>query len=540
MGEKSSHESKMHSLSLPDVSSDSLGIGTRIARILKTLMFVVLSIVLEDIECKDSYDSNLDESSFLVTPLSNSNEDGYFATGDDVELLLHRDPSTPMMSVASILEGFIDEPPLEENDDLFDLESKNDEWKKILYDAPIDDLMTEDKVFDPEIHDQIFLQHIDDKSLSDEDVSKDNVKIYSNPIFEFDDEYISSDVNPLFDEEKVLVITALKDTLSKLKGKTVVDEAITLHPIDPELLKIDVAPLAPKLRNNMTAHYDYLKHTQEETVTLREIVENERLIHSLNTSLVYACKYTKRIQELLIILKQTCPCINDLGTKLMAVTLVDNNKKIRVIEHITTSGNKPIKTPSFTNVVSNKPVLSSTEVNLPTSASGSHPQGNTKKDRIQQTQSRAKKKKLEDHPRNVRPRLHNKKGVVNTKAISFVPNSKLNVNSNLKCDTCNGCFLIIMILVTDAEEASVAQAERLQLEKHLGDIMFKSTERLKGSGIEPNRRSRPLREQFISHLRQLLRFHLKMPYVVSFGNVYTCIINFGLNGLVVLVLVHVE
>ncbi|GJS58701.1 hypothetical protein Tco_0653485 [Tanacetum coccineum] len=40
----------------------------------------------------------------------------------------------------------------------------------------------------------------DDESLSDEDVSKDNVKIYSNLLFEFDDEYISSDVNPLFDE----------------------------------------------------------------------------------------------------------------------------------------------------------------------------------------------------------------------------------------------------------------------------------------------------------------------------------------------------
>nr|GEV64476.1 hypothetical protein [Tanacetum cinerariifolium] len=40
----------------------------------------------------------------------------------------------------------------------------------------------------------------DDESLSDEDVPKDNVKIYSNPLFEFDDEYISSDVNPLFNE----------------------------------------------------------------------------------------------------------------------------------------------------------------------------------------------------------------------------------------------------------------------------------------------------------------------------------------------------
>nr|GFB78185.1 hypothetical protein [Tanacetum cinerariifolium] len=40
----------------------------------------------------------------------------------------------------------------------------------------------------------------DDESLSDRDVPEDNVKIYSYLLFEFDDEYISSDVNPLFDE----------------------------------------------------------------------------------------------------------------------------------------------------------------------------------------------------------------------------------------------------------------------------------------------------------------------------------------------------
>nr|GEX79457.1 reverse transcriptase [Tanacetum cinerariifolium] len=154
-----------------------------------------------------------------------------------------------------------------------------------------------------------------------------------------------------------------------------------------QLLKIDVAPLAPKLQNNSTAHNDYLKHTQEETATLREIVENERLLNPLNTSLDYACKYTKLIQELLIILKQTCPCINDLGTKLMDVTPINNNKRIRFTEHIPSSGNTPIKTPSSTNVVLNKPVLSSTGVTLPVSASGSQPQGNTKKDRIQQTQN---------------------------------------------------------------------------------------------------------------------------------------------------------
>ncbi|GKC53542.1 hypothetical protein Tco_1076287, partial [Tanacetum coccineum] len=40
----------------------------------------------------------------------------------------------------------------------------------------------------------------DDESLFDKDVLKENVKIYSNPLFKFDNEYISSDVNPLFDK----------------------------------------------------------------------------------------------------------------------------------------------------------------------------------------------------------------------------------------------------------------------------------------------------------------------------------------------------
>nr|GEX03103.1 retrovirus-related Pol polyprotein from transposon TNT 1-94 [Tanacetum cinerariifolium] len=240
--------------------------------------------------------------------------------------------------------------------------------------------------------------------------------------------------------EKVLVITALKETLCKLKGKAVVTEAVNLHPIDPALLKIDVAPLAPKLRNNRTAHTDYLRHTQEETATLREIVESERLLNPLNTSLDYACKYTKRIQELLIILHQTCPCITNLGTKLMAVTPKNNNNKIRLTKHILLLGNTPAKTTSSTNVVYNTHVLSSTGVNLLSSASGSQPQANTKNDRIQGAPRKAKRNKLEDDHRTVRPSLNRKKSVVDTKAISSATTSKLNVNADLKCATCNGCL----------------------------------------------------------------------------------------------------
>nr|GEV02960.1 hypothetical protein [Tanacetum cinerariifolium] len=226
-----------------------------------------------------------------------------------------------------------------------------------------------------------------------------------------ENEHLKQTYKQLYDSIKSSRVRSKEQSLSKLKGKAVVTEAVTLHPIDPEFLKRDVAPLAPKMCNNRTAHTNYLRHTQEETATLREIVESERLLNPLNTSLDYAYKYTKRIQELLIILQQTCPCITDLVTKLMVVTPKNNDKKIRLTKHIPSLGNTPVKTTSSTNVVSNTHVLSSTGVNLLSSASGSQPQVNTKNDRIQRAPSKAKKNKLEDHHRTVRPSL-NKRRVV--------------------------------------------------------------------------------------------------------------------------------
>nr|GEU43414.1 hypothetical protein [Tanacetum cinerariifolium] len=65
----------------------------------------------------------------------------------------------------------------------------------------------------------------------------------------------------------------LKDDLRKLKGKALVDDAVTSHSITPKMLKVDVEPLAPKLLNNRTAHSDYLRHTQEQAAILKKVVE---------------------------------------------------------------------------------------------------------------------------------------------------------------------------------------------------------------------------------------------------------------------------
>nr|GFB22288.1 integrase, catalytic region, zinc finger, CCHC-type, peptidase aspartic, catalytic [Tanacetum cinerariifolium] len=189
-----------------------------------------------------------------------------------------------------------------------------------------------------------------------------------------------SDLNSRL-QKKVLVITALKEKLDKLKGKAVITEAVSLNPIDPKLLKVDVTPVVLKLRKNRTAHIDYIRHTQREASTLRKIVESERLLSPLNTSLDYVCKYTRRIQELLVILQQTCPYLTDRGTKLETVIPKNTTKQIRHTAQVTRSESITLTTLPSTNLESNKPVISSTGVNLVSSASGSMSQDNTKNNR---------------------------------------------------------------------------------------------------------------------------------------------------------------
>ncbi|GJW95486.1 hypothetical protein Tco_0175158 [Tanacetum coccineum] len=249
-----------------------------------------------------------------------------------------------------------------------------------------------------------------------------------------------SDLNASL-QEKVLEITALKDDLRKLKGKALVDNAVTKHTIDPEMLKIDVEPITPKLLNKRTAHSAYIKHTQEEAAVLRDLVEHVKSKYPLDHSLESACRYAKLIQELLTHISKTCPSINNSGEQLVATTPKNKNKRVRFTEPVTSSGNTITKTASTSNLVSNKPMLSSTGVKPSTSASGSQPSCNTKKDKNRQTPSSTQKNKVEAHPRKVESSLKNKDCVVKPKGTAHMQHSKLNVNSELKCVKCNGCML---------------------------------------------------------------------------------------------------
>ncbi|GJZ17428.1 retrovirus-related pol polyprotein from transposon TNT 1-94 [Tanacetum coccineum] len=249
-----------------------------------------------------------------------------------------------------------------------------------------------------------------------------------------------SDLNDRL-EEKVLVITALKNDLRKLKGKDLAYNTVIKHTINPEMLKIDAEYLNPRLLNNRSVLSNYIKHTQEEAANLRKIVEQGKSKNPLNTSLDSACKYTKQIQELLVLIGQTCPRFNNSSEKLVAVTPKNKDKRVRFTEPVTSSGYTITKIAYTSNIVSNKPMLSSTGVKPSTSASGSQPSGNTKKDKIRQTPSSTQKNKVEAHPRKVKSSLKNKDCVVEPKGTAHVQHSKLNANSELKCVKCNGCML---------------------------------------------------------------------------------------------------
>ncbi|GJZ22354.1 copia protein [Tanacetum coccineum] len=82
------------------------------------------------------------------------------------------------------------------------------------------------------------------------------------------------------------------------------------------------------------------------------------------------------------------------------------------MEPVTSSGNTNIKIASSSNIVSNKPMLSSTGIKPSTSASESQPSGNTKKDKILQTPSSTQKNKVEAHSRTVQSSLKNKNRVM--------------------------------------------------------------------------------------------------------------------------------
>nr|GEV46820.1 hypothetical protein [Tanacetum cinerariifolium] len=126
-----------------------------------------------------------------------------------------------------------------------------------------------------------------------------------------------------------------------------------------------------------------------------------------------ACKYATRIQELLVYVQDTCPNAITLSNKKVAVTPMNNVKKVRFAEPLTSSSNiKHVESSNSSD--SNTRVLSSTGLKCSTSNYGSNPSDNKKNDKISQSPSKNKKNKVEAQPRKVNKKNRVVKPVCNT------------------------------------------------------------------------------------------------------------------------------
>ncbi|GJV67958.1 retrovirus-related pol polyprotein from transposon TNT 1-94 [Tanacetum coccineum] len=256
-----------------------------------------------------------------------------------------------------------------------------------------------------------------------------------------------SDLNAKF-QEQGLVIAALKNELRKLKGKAVDKEAIETHSVDPKVSMDNMEPITPKLLNKRTAHSSYIKHTQEEALVLKDIVEHVKANYPQDSLLESAFRYTKVIQDLLSHISRTCPSINNFDPQLVAVTPRKKDKKVRFAESLTPTENT--KTDSTSHIVSNKHMLHSTGVRLSTSASGSKPSGNTRNDKILQTPSSNSKNKVEAHPRKVKSSLNKRNGTVKVNGSASVQNSKKHDNSDYVCINGDDCMSSVNLCVSNS------------------------------------------------------------------------------------------
>ncbi|GJX70203.1 hypothetical protein Tco_0307374 [Tanacetum coccineum] len=236
-------------------------------------------------------------------------------------------------------------------------------------------------------------------------------------------------------QDKVFVITSLKNDLRKSKCKEIVENVVHIPSattIAPGMFKLDLVSLTPGLLQNREVHINYLRNTQEQANILREIVDQAKAKQPLDGDLDLACKYVTRIQELLVYVQDTYPNAITPSTKKVVVTPMNNVKKVRFVEPLTSSSN--IKQVESSNTLdSNTPVLSSTRVKCSTSNCGSKPSSNKKNDRISQTPSKNKKNKVEAQPR----KLNKVNCVVKPVYDVDVKHSLLNAISKILCATCN-------------------------------------------------------------------------------------------------------
>ncbi|GJW61770.1 retrovirus-related pol polyprotein from transposon TNT 1-94 [Tanacetum coccineum] len=240
-------------------------------------------------------------------------------------------------------------------------------------------------------------------------------------------------------EKTSSLLTQIKDLKAQLEGKLKVATRSSVKPkvLAPGMYTIDVKPITHPLKNNRSAHLNYISHLKESVEIVRGIVEEAKVVKPLDNALNYACQYTKPSQELLEYVIGTCPkSFNERDNKAPS-TLVTRKKQVTFSDKPGTSSSNTQKHKVHQKVQqTNILMIPSTGVNTSTKANGSKLRSNTKKNRILPAK-RENKKKVEDHLRankSVWTKVNRVNSSISSKRVV------INSNSESVCKMCNKCL----------------------------------------------------------------------------------------------------
>nr|GEU44570.1 hypothetical protein [Tanacetum cinerariifolium] len=193
----------------------------------------------------------------------------------------------------------------------------------------------------------------------------------------------------------------VKEILLKLNlpdhRENVVDTSVSKPnaTIAPGMFKLDIEPICHRLKNNRDAHEVSIEKTMETTDTIYRFIEHAKSQNPSEPLLESFCMFTKHVQKLFVYVSQTCHNSPKPNKKLVVVTPMNKDKRVRFAEHVTSSSNIPMQTDSLKTKDFNKPLLTCTGVKPTTSASRSKPSGSTKNNRITRPPSSNQKNKVE-------------------------------------------------------------------------------------------------------------------------------------------------
>ncbi|GKA80991.1 reverse transcriptase domain-containing protein [Tanacetum coccineum] len=122
---------------------------------------------------------------------------------------------------------------------------------------------------------------------------------------------------------------------ARTEGKEIVENVVhtpSATTIAPGMFKLDLVNRLPSIQvmQNRNVHIDYLRHTQEQANTLRELVEQAKAKQPLDRELDFACKYTTRIQEFLVYVQDTCLIAVTPSTKKIVNAYLDSGCSIHM------------------------------------------------------------------------------------------------------------------------------------------------------------------------------------------------------------------